>query len=134
MAKDLVPVRPPVSDGLHPMIYGAIAALTLFLVFWIWVGFSDSGDTELLLAVVSGFFLMFAAIPRAIWHMWRKHSGEAGGESERLRDWASHEFDIEPGPMQGKHAAVEVLLPIAAVAFGMMAIAIVLLLTAHHIV
>ena len=36
--------------------------------------------------------------------------------------------------MKGREAAVEILLPIAAVAFGMTALAIVLLLTAHHIV
>lgn len=134
MAKDLVPVRPPTSTGLHPMIYGALAVLILFLVFWIWVGFADSGYTEFLLAVVSGFFLMVAAIPLVIWNTWRKHSGDASGEGERLRDWAAHEFDIEPGPMQGREAALEVLLPVAAVAFGMMAIAIVLLLTSHNVI
>jgi len=133
MAKDLVPVGPPASSGLHPTIYAAIAALILLLVFWIWVGFADTGYTEFLLAVVSGFFLMFAAIPLAIWHMWRKHSGEAD-DHESLRDWGAHEFNIEPGPMQGRDAAVEVLLPIAAVAFGMMAIAIVLLLTSHNVI
>jgi hypothetical protein len=134
MAKDLVPVRPPVSDGLHPMVYVAIGALTLFLVAWIWAGFADTAYTGFLLAVVSGFFLIVAAIPLAIWHMWRKHSGAATGKQESLRDWASHDFDIQPGRMKGTDAAIEALLPIAAVAFGMMAIAIVLLLTAHHIV
>jgi energy-coupling factor transporter transmembrane protein EcfT len=133
MAKDLVPVGPRASSSLHPTIYAAIAALILLLVFWIWVGFADTGYTEFLLAVVSGFFLMFAAIPLAIWHMWRKHSGEAN-DHESLRDWSAHEFNIEPGPMQGREAAVEVLLPIAAVAFGMMAIAIVLLLTSHNVI
>ncbi len=134
MAKDLVPVRPRVSDSLHPMVYAAIGALTLWLALWMWVGFADTGYTEFLLAVVSGFFLIAAAIPLAIWHMWKKHSGDAGGKGESLRDWASNDFDIEPGPMQGREAAVEALLPIAAVAFGMMAIAIALLLTSHHIV
>jgi len=133
MAKDLVPVRRPSSDGLHPLVYVAIAALTAWLALWIWIGFADTGYTEFLLAVVSGFFLMVAAIPLAIWHMWRKHSGESD-DHESLRDWASHDVNIEPGPMQGKHAAIEVLLPIAAVAFGMMAIAIALLLTSHHII
>jgi hypothetical protein len=132
MAKDLVPVSPPVSDGLHPMVYAGIAGLILVLVFWIWIGFSDSGYTEFLLAVVSGFFLVVATIPLAIWHMWHKHSGVADDDRETLRAWASHDFDIQPGRMKGKDAAVEVLLPIAAVAFGMMAIAIVLLVTAHY--
>ena len=132
MAKDLVPVRPSVSGGLHPLVYAAIVALVLWFVFSTWA-FSADGYTEFLLAVVGGFFLMAAAIPFAIWRMWRKYSGDKNDE-EPLRDWASHEFDIQPGRMKGKEAAVEILLPIAAVAFGMTAFAIVLLLTLHHIV
>jgi hypothetical protein len=133
MAKDLVSVRQPASDGLHPMVYAGIAGLALWFVFSIWA-FGDSGYAEFLLAVVSGFFLMAAAIPFAIWRMWRKHSGAARGNGEPLREWASHEFDIEPGRMKGKDAVVEALLPIAAVAFGMTAFAIVLVLTWHRIV
>jgi hypothetical protein len=133
MATNLVPVRQPVSDGLHPLVYAGIVMLVLWFVFSIWA-FGDSGYAEFLLAVVSGFFLMAAAIPFAIWRTWRKHSGAAADEGEPLRDWASHEFDIEPGRMKGKETAVEALLPIAAVAFGMTAFAIVLVLTMHHIV
>ena len=133
MATNLVPVRQPVSDGLHPMVYAGILMLVLWFVFSIWA-FGDSGYAEFLLAVVSGFFLMAAAIPFAIWRMWRKHSGAPADEGEPLRDWALHEFDIEPGRMKGKEAAVEALLPIAAVAFGMTAFAIVLVLIVHHIV
>lgn len=132
MTKDLVPVHVPVSDSLHPMIYAVMAGLLLVFVFWIWAAFDGSGYTDFLLAVVSGFFLMVVTIPFVLWRVRRKYSGETPGET--LRDWSSHEFDIRPGPMQGKYAAIEVLLPIAAVAFGMMAIAIVLLLVSHHIV
>src|SRR5688572_2296138 len=96
MAKGLVPVRRPSSDGLHLLVYVAIAALTAWLALWIWIGFADTGYTEFLLAV-SSFFLMVAAIPLAIWHMWRKHSGDAPGQGETLRDWASHDVNIEPG-------------------------------------
>jgi hypothetical protein len=132
MAKGLVPVRQPASDGLHPLVYVALAGLTIWFVLSIWA-FGDSGYSEFLLAVVSGFFLMVVAIPFALWRMWRKHAG-VRQDDEPLRDWAAHEFDIQPGRMKGKEAVVEILLPIAAVAFGMTAFAIVLILTAHHIV
>jgi hypothetical protein len=131
MANDLVPVRTRASDTLHPMVYVAIAGLTALFVFSIWA-FADGGYTEFLLAVVSGFFLMAAAIPFAIWHMWRKHAAGRQQDHESLRDWSSHDFDIQPGRMRGRDAVVEVLLPIAAVAFGMTALAIVLVLTAHY--
>jgi hypothetical protein len=131
MAKDLVPVRAPASAGLHPMIYAAIGLLMCWLVLWAFLAFSDTGYTEFLLVVVAGFFLMVATIPFAIWRMWRKYSG-GRMEGEGLRDWAEHDFAIEPGRMKGKDAAIEALLPIAAVSFGMMAIAIVLIATWHY--
>src|SRR5436190_6463169 len=104
MPKDLVPVETRASDTLHPMVYVAIAGLTALFVLSIW-GFADGGYTEFLLAVVSGFFLMAAAIPFAIWHMWRKHAGAAAGDQESLRDWSSHDFEIQPGRMRGIDAA-----------------------------
>ena len=131
MAKDLVPVRPPAYGGLHPLIYAAIGGLMFLFVLWAFFAFSDSGYTEFLLVVVAGFFLMVATIPFAIWRMWRKYSGDRM-EGEGLREWATHDFAIEPGRMKGKDAAMEALLPIAAVAFGMMAIAIVLIATWHY--
>jgi hypothetical protein len=116
----------PVSDHLHPLVYAAIAGLVLWYVISAWDFFGE-GDTGLLLAVVSGFFVMAAAIPCALWLIWRKHrrSEAERGEGISLRDWASGSFEIWQDRLKGANAIVEILLPIAAVALGMTALGIV---------
>ena len=76
----------------------------------------------LLLAVVTGFFFIAIAIPFAIWLVWRKNQDPDAmrGESISLRDWASGEFEIWEGRRKATDAAVEIVMPIAAVAFGLM--------------
>jgi hypothetical protein len=103
----------------------------LWYVLSAWDLFGE-GDTGLLLAVVSGFFVMATAIPCALWLIWRKHrrSGAEGDESISLRDWASGSFEIWQDRLKGANAIVEILLPIAAVALGMTALGIVFHFTA----
>jgi hypothetical protein len=42
-----------------------------------------------------------------------------------LREWASGEFDTWQGQLKGANAAVEILLPVTAMAVGMIALGIV---------
>ena len=55
----------------------------------------------------------------------RKSSGDAS-----LREWMTRDFDTWQDRVKGRNAAVEVLLPMAAIAIGMTAFAIVLHFTA----
>jgi len=48
---------------------------------------------------------------------------------EPLRDWLSHSFDTWTGRATGRDAAAQILLPIAAVAFGMTIFGLVFLFT-----
>lgn len=122
----------PVSDHLHPLIYTAVVGLLLWFVVSAWAFFGDGEYMGILLAVVSGFFFMAVAIPYALWLIWRKYQGSdvARGEGISLRDWASGEFDTWQGRRKAAGAAVEILLPIAAVAFGITAFGIILHFTA----
>jgi hypothetical protein len=98
----------------------------LWFVVSAWAFFGDGEYMGLLLAVVGGFFFMAVAIPWALWLIWRRYQGSDGAREKgiSLRDWASGEFDT----CQGRRKAVagEILLPIAAVAFGITALGIVL--------
>jgi hypothetical protein len=50
------------------------------------------------------------------------------GEQQRqlpFRDWRSGEFAVWQARLRGLHAAIDILLPLAAVAFGLTAIGIV---------
>jgi hypothetical protein len=126
MTREVSRSNRPVSDQLHPLVYAAIVGLVLWYVISAWDFFGE-GDTGLLLAVVSSFFVMATAIPCVLWLVWRKHrgSGAEPGEGISLRDWASGSFEIWQDRLKGANAIVEILLPIAAVALGMTALGIV---------
>jgi hypothetical protein len=112
---------------LHPLVYKAIAGLAFLFVAAAW-GFAGTSYTEYLLAVVSGFFLLAVTLPWALWRTW---SGNSQGNRDdrlqsRLRIWSASDFETWTGKMRGKIALVEALLPIAAVALGMMAFVVAL--------
>ena len=88
--------------------------------------------TDYLLAIVNGFLFIALAIPATLALMAyrqrnsdeRKSSGDAS-----LREWMTRDFDTWQDRVKGRNAAVEVLLPMAAIAIGMTAFAIVLYFT-----
>lgn len=127
MPNQLVPVERSGSDTLHPFVYVAIIGLTVWLVVSLFE-FTGDGYADYLLAVVAGFFIVAAAIPIVLWRM-ACHHGHANGQGcGSLREWEAGEFDIWQGRLSGREAAVQILLPIAAVAFGMTAFGLVLIL------
>jgi hypothetical protein len=111
----------PASDHLHPFVYMAAVGLVLLFAVSAWASFDDREYTGLLLAVTSGFFFMAVAIPCTLWLIWRRHQDvdAARDESISWRDWARGEFDTWTGRRKAAEAAVEILLPLAAVAVGM---------------
>jgi hypothetical protein len=121
----------PVWVDLHPLVHAAIAGLVLWFVVAAWMLFGGWEDMRLVLAVVSGFFFVAIAIPGTLWLTWRKHRDPDAARSDgvSLREWAAGEFDTAQGPRNAADAAVEILLPIAAVAFGMTTMGIALYVT-----
>ena len=113
-----------ISNHLHPLVYLAAVGLGFWFVAAVWIVFSGYQDMELPLWVVSGLFLMAVAIPSAMWLTWRRHA-DARGKAPPLRDWASGDFETAQGRRKAASAAVEMLLPIAAAAFGMTVLGIV---------
>src|SRR4051794_41738039 len=115
------------SNALHPVIYKALAGLALWLVAAAWVGFSGPGYVSYLLAIVTGFFFIAAAIPYLLWRVWRSNSpGETIGDAKvAFSAWWSGEFDTWQGRVEGWDAAVEILLPLGAAALGMTVIGLV---------
>ena len=114
----------PVSDKLHPYVYIAIVGLGLWYVVSAWAGFVAADDIAYLLAVVSGLFFITIAIPCALWLAWRTgRDPHTPKQHTSFRDWASGNFRTWQGDLKASSAAVQILLPIAAVAFGMTAFA-----------
>ena len=125
MSRNMIRHNQPESSELHPLVYGSIVGLTLWFVVSAWAFFDDGAYTGLLLAVVSGL-LIFVALPVALWLTWRKHAADAAGHHQPpFREWARGPCTTWQCRLSGAEATVQVLLPIAAVAFGMTAIGIV---------
>jgi hypothetical protein len=121
-----------VVRDLHPAIYIALVGLTLWLGLVIW-GFGYDGQTDYLLAIVSGFLFIAVAIPSTLALMVhrQKSSDEQNSSGEAsFKEWMTGNFDTWQDRVRGRNAAVEVLLPMAAIALGMTAFAIVLHFTA----
>ena len=90
-----------------------------------WIFFGGAEYMCLLLAMVSGFFLMAMGIPFALWLVWGRHRPGAPHEERNLfAEWASGQFETATGQRNAMGAAIEILLPPAAAANGMTAMEI----------
>lgn len=114
------------SDWLHPGVYGAIVALACLLVGSVW-GFFAEDDVGYVLAVVSGFVFASILIPFQLWRIHRRYGQQSGNHPRAtIIHWLAGDFDTWQARVKSREAAIEILLPIAAVAFGMAAFAIAL--------
>jgi hypothetical protein len=120
----------PVVRVLHPAVYVALVGLTLWLAVAIW-GFGYDGQTDYLLAIVTGFLVIAVTIPSTLALMVHRqgNSDEKSSAKISFREWMAGDFDTWQDRVKGRNAAVEVLLPMAAIAIGMTAFAIVLRFT-----
>jgi hypothetical protein len=120
----------PVSQRLHPFVYKAICALAVVFLLGVWE-FAGDEYTGYLIAVVAGLVFGALVLPFILWRMRRSHRDRSTAEEsdapekETLGDWAAGDFQGWQDREKAGNAAVEVLLPIAAVAFGMVAFSIV---------
>ena len=132
MTKRAVRRNSPARDYVHPVVYMAVIGLALWFVLSAW-GFATDGYTDYLLVVVSGFIFAVLALTSALWWLWWKNRRRDANqeEHESLRAWAAGDLDTWQDRVKGRNAAIEMLLPIAAVAFGMTAFGIVLHFTAQ---
>jgi hypothetical protein len=134
MGQEIVPRDRPVSNGLHPYVYAGIAALAIWFVLAVWWSFASDGYVDFLLFVISGFILTFVSFALVLSRVSRGDDRDADGAPvapRSFRGWASREFDTWQYRLKGGDAAAEVLLPIAAIAFGMTAIGIVAHVVSH---
>lgn len=121
------------TDRLPNAVYAILAGLVFWLVLASW-SFAGADYEDVVLVVVTGFFLIVMGIPLALWFVWRANPDpDAKPEKpETLADWTSSRFEIWQGSRTGASAAAEIILPIAAAAIGMTAFAIVFHLAAIH--
>lgn len=133
MGKDFIRQNRRLSHRLHPRVYTAMAMLAGWIAVAVWAFGTDS-YSDYLLAIVSGFIFIVVALAYVLSRVGTRDPGapprERARETEResFRDWALGEFDTWQDRVSASNAAVEILLPMAAIAFGMTAIGVVYLI------
>jgi len=128
------PARSPdrVSDQLHPSVHKAAAGLLIWFVVAAWLLFGGAGYIDLALVIVSVLVFMALAIPAALRRayvvaqrgeplIWPRSLPRPSAPGCRAA--------LRPGRTKSSTAAMEVLLPLAAVAFGITALGIVFQVT-----
>ncbi|MFZ5672701.1 MAG: hypothetical protein ACOZAM_07020 [Pseudomonadota bacterium] len=113
--------RQRITDGLHPGIYLALAGFGLWYAFSAWA-FGGGAYTDYLLAVVTGLIAIAILIPLGMWRIWRNHAHRRDSD-EPFRFWAAGDLRIWQDRMRARSAAIEILLPVAAVAIGLLILA-----------
>jgi len=132
-------MQPPQSnlranDELHPAIYKSLIGLTIWLLLSIWFLFDRGAYVGLIATMITVFFVILMGVSILIWQSWRRRAVHAQHEpNESFRIWASQQFNTWTGGLSGSTAAVQILLPIVAVAFGMTIFGVILDLTLPHL-
>ena len=129
MSDQVMPSNRPTSGRFHPYVYRILAGLAVWFVISAWC-FAGGGHTDLALTAVTGLFALMVGIPSLLALARRSHppdpSADRADRTGSFDQWAERDVDLQTGPVKGKYAAIETALPIAAVAFGMTAFAVVL--------
>lgn len=119
------------SDNLarriHPAIYLAVAGLAALFIASAGT-FAARNDSYYLIAIACGFILAAVGLPYQLWRVQRHgHDPRDTSLSHRtLWGWLNADLDVWQARIKGSDAAVGILLPIAAVAIGMLCFAIIL--------
>jgi hypothetical protein len=135
MARDLVDHNKPVFDHVHPRVYTTAVGFVVWFALAAWIlfdhKFDSVDDMALPLAMVSVlllFVLLLLSALTALASRHRSHDGDTGNAS--YRDWSHGDFEVWGARLKSSHAMIDMLLPLAAAAFGLTAIGIVFLICA----
>jgi hypothetical protein len=120
-----------IQSGFHPVIYKAAIALVALFVIAAWAAFDRQSDIELPLVMLS--FLLFVAVflPYLLWRVWRTSQAQPPTlkTNRGFWKWAEGSMEVGQSKLKSTDAAIDMLLPLAAVAFGLVALGIVFALS-----
>ena len=133
MNRELVSHNRPIFNQLHPAVYKAAVGLVAWFALAAWILFDHQNDIGLPLAMVSVLLLIAVLLPWSLSLVWQKHQMARQRHPEKIsfRDWKNADFAVWGSKLRGMHAAIDMLLPLAAVAFGLTALGIVFLICAN---
>lgn len=132
MNQDSTHQNRPASDRLHPLVYLALIGAALAFTSAVW-SFAADSYTDYLLVIVSAFALVATSIPVILSRVGTNDPGAMPRTriSGTFREWMKGDFETWQDRVRARNAAIEILLPMSAVAIGMVAIGLVLHFTPH---
>src|SRR5258708_36610470 len=132
MTRELVAHNKPVFDQFHPRVYGAAVGLVAWFAVAAWILFDRQSDIGLPLAMVSVLLLVAVLLPWALSLIWKKYQlpYQRHPDKTSFHDWSAGDFAVWGSKLRGTDAAIDMLLPLAAVAFGLTALGIIFLIAA----
>ncbi|MGL3211318.1 hypothetical protein [Bradyrhizobium sp. BR 1433] len=132
MTRELIAHNRPVYDELHPRVYGAAVCLVAWFALAAWILFDRQDDVELSLMFVSVLLLVAVLLPWLLSQIWQKYDyrHDLHQRSIPFREWRGGKFAVWGSTINSTDAAIDMLLPLASVAFGLTAIGIVFLICA----
>jgi hypothetical protein len=132
MSRELVTHNKPVFDQLHPRIYAGAVGLVAWFALAAWILFDRQDDIALPLMMASVLLLIAVLIPLALAWVWRRHGADDRHPGAvTFREWRTGDFVVWGSRQRGTEAAIDMLLPLAAVAFGLTGIGVVFLICSH---
>lgn len=130
MANDVIPRGRILRRRLHPVVYDIAIGLIVLFTVAAWLAFDHGTRTELPLSMITLFFLVAISVPAIISRVWRRKADLSAAERRIVpfHEWMAGEFPVWGSHIRTSEAMVDMLLPLAAVSFGMVAIGIVFIL------
>jgi len=114
--------RPDPPADFHPFIYKIVIGLVALFVVAAWATFARRGETGESLGMVTLLLFVAVMIPYLMWLTWKhQQAPQATLQDWRsFREWAGSSTEVWQGRVKGSDAAINALLPIAAVAIGIL--------------
>jgi hypothetical protein len=136
MTRDLIRHNRPVFDHVHPRIFATAIGFVAWFVLAAWILFDHKFDTvddmALPLAMASVLLFLTVLLLSTLMSMSKRHRLPRDGEALNIpfQDWKHGDFAVWGSRLKSTHAAIDILLPLAAAAFGLTAIGVVFLICA----
>jgi len=138
MARELVAHEHPANETytqLHSTIPKIAAGFVTWFVLMAWLFFDRQSLVALPLAFITVLFLVAGLCFSASFLVWYRHQPEYPAQPHEIpfKEWRSGNFAVWGSQQSAGQAATEILLPIAAAAFGITAIGIVYTISASMV-
>jgi hypothetical protein len=118
-------------DQIHSAIPKIAACLVVWFVLMAWLFFDRQSLVGLPLAFITALFVIAGLAFTGLFLVQYRHQPEYPSQPHEIpfQEWSAGTFEVWGSKQSSRQAAIEILLPIAAAAFGLTAIGIVFLIS-----